>query len=157
MFEAKPVWYKRNDLGKVKFDLRETRDSLAALNDVVERVLVWAGAIQVFAPEPKAGFKLWDVAPLIVSKLQRDPDDAGHEFITLRPPLAGDAGAEAYRRLIVERDPGPGKPPPPDQAVFYKEIDNDLRPGAHKGLGKIVAAVHHAARIPAAGEQRAEG
>jgi hypothetical protein len=150
MFEGKPVWYKRNELGKVKFDLRETKEALDRLNDIVERVLIWAGAIQMFAPPPTSGFKLWNVAPLVSFNAQRDPDDPGHEFVTVKGRLPEEAGADAYDRLIVERNPSREGEGPSNQAALYREIENEPPTGAHRGLGRIVAAVHRAARLPAA-------
>ena len=154
LMDPKPAWFKRNDLGKIKFDVGETKQGLEKLDDVVSRVLIWAGSIQMFAPSGAAGFKLWDVSPIVAFSPQRNPDDPNDEQVRLKDRLIGDSGADAYRRLIVERDQG--KTPPPDQSALFQEINNQAPLGNHKGLGKIVAAVHRAARLPATAEQAAD-
>lgn len=152
LLEGKPAWYKRSELGRVKFDEPATTDSLRRLNAVVELVLEWAGAIQAFAPMSPAGFKLWDLSPMVKVEKTRDPEDPNHRFVAARAPLSDEEAANAFRKLILDRDQARL---PPDQAVLFQEINNAKPPDKHKGLGKIVAAVHHAARLPAATEQRA--
>lgn len=142
LLEARPPWYKRNDLGKVRFEAGEVKRKLDLLDELMAQVLVWAGAIQMFEAVPQGGFALWNVAPLV----RFDPEDPDRAFVTVKDRLPDQAAADVYRGLILERDPE--RPRPPDQATLFQEINNAARVDAHSGLGRLVAAVHHAARVP---------
>jgi hypothetical protein len=146
-------WYNRQGC-KVKYDRAETVQNLEALDDVVERVLEWAAGVQLFATTAEFGppgvprFNLWDVSPMATFSPRIDPANDRTRPVTLRPPLTdGVAALAAYRRIVSARDE---VSQPPDQGALFNEINVTARPGAHEGLGRIVAAVHHAARLTGA-------
>jgi hypothetical protein len=157
MFGGDP-WYHKQGARQVKYDRPETVQNLEALDDTVERVLEWAASLQLFATTAEFGppgvprFGLWDVSPMATFSPRIDPANDRMRPVTLRPPLTeGAAALNAYRRIVSARDE---VSQPPDQSALFNEINVAARPGTHEGLGRIVAAVHHAARLTDTGVAR---
>lgn len=152
VFKAPPgKWWKGLGLNSVRFDQQDTKDNLKSIDDLVARTLVWAATMQGFATTSDLGrpairrFELWDLEPLVERfEPHIDPEKPG-EPVTLRPP-GSPQGATNYARVIR---PPTAAAAPRDQGELNEEL-NSAEPGGGQGVGALIAAIHHGARLSAA-------
>jgi hypothetical protein len=134
-------WFRNQEVNKVDFKDTTNIESLKALDDLVDATLDWTVAMGGFATRGGlAKFALWDASRLAIFDA-----DSPTNPVKLRT-LDGNAAAAAYDNLIVPHDETSR---PPGQDVLFEELSTKRRDGTHTGLGRIVAATFHAARVKA--------
>lgn len=145
------AWFRRQGANKVRYDNPETIENLGSIDDMVERVLQWAAATQLFATTAQFGppgvrrFGLWDVSLQAVFPDTMNPE-AVSAPIRLRAPLSGAAAVAAF-----ERAAGPADGKRPTQADLFELINTRTSPIERKGLGRIVDAVFEASAVEPVG------
>ncbi len=115
----------------------EARKHLTALfNDV----LVWAASIRKLKGALK--LDLWDTEDLLSDEHEATPANP----VGIRAAMASDRLGAAYAKLLTPSD---AADKPRTAQALYDELNekkNRAPTGANKGLGKLLAAVHRAAR-----------
>jgi hypothetical protein len=138
-------WFRAQGVRQVDFSDAATVASLKSLSDVNELLLAWAALMQAGAEHGRAGkFDLWDLGHLRGAYDDRAPADNSY----LRPAVSEPEAVRAFETLVRPATPDPA----PDQAALRSEIGQAARPGNHRGLGPLLAAAHHAARLRAVEE-----
>ena len=116
-----------------------TPEARTHLADFLRRLLEWAAQMQLFADGAVGKFGLWDATRLL-ARVERDKPIDPIDLADARSE--GETVAD-YMAILAPSDPAN---PPRDAATLFADRDAAPRIGDSAGLGRVISAMHHAAR-----------
>lgn len=149
-YRVEPAVDDRNMLGSIKVgwlsklakDIdwqNETPEARKNLRDYCELILGWASSARLFSDGVIHDFALWNGDRLLGKSDRTDPTDP----VTLHGQRSEDESLQDLSILLHASDPNK---PPVDSTVVFGDLHNPIATGESRGLGRLVAAVHRAAR-----------
>jgi hypothetical protein len=163
-FQVEPELGRRNLLGKLKagwlqdltrdvdFQVTETDEARKRLILLFDSLLMWCGAMRLYAEDAGLKFQLWNTEIVQEQADVRQP----RRPIRIAAGLSDQRANEAYNAALSPLD---HNEPPRSAAALHDELTSralrDTHAAAgHRGFGRLAAMVHHAARAPT--KERAE-
>ncbi|WP_380784841.1 hypothetical protein [Sphingomonas sp. R86521] len=149
-YRVEPSIDDRNIFGSIKAgwlkklagDTNWQVDTPEARKDImkyVDSLLHWASSIRLFSEGTIGSFSLWNGERLLAVSDRRKPTDP----VVLN---AGRSEEESYADLDAMLYADDRNAPPVGATVVFKDLSEKVATGQSQGLGRLVAAVHRAAR-----------
>jgi hypothetical protein len=117
----------------------ETPQARKNLRDYCELILKWSSSSRLFSENVIHDFALWNGDRLLREADRKNPTDP----VTLLEQRNETESLQDLSMLLHARDPN--KPPVTSDVVF-SDLNDAIAVGDSRGLGRLVAAVHRAAR-----------
>lgn len=129
-------WYKKQGLAGVDFSASAPESEIRKLNEYLDQFLTWASAIQFYAKSAGLKFDLWDTRAAVERFNEETPNK---EFVVLRADLKESEYPVAFDEIVVKK---PTANQPPGSSSLTRRLNEDAFEGNHKGVGRVVAALH---------------
>jgi hypothetical protein len=117
----------------------DTPEVRARLKHYAELLLLWASSMQLFSEKKVRNFALWDSARL----RERSEDGKPTDPVGLYGERSEEDAKLDLTAILRPHDP---KTPPVGGVTVYDDLHAEVATAKSRGLGRLVAAVHRAAR-----------
>lgn len=117
----------------------DTPDARKDLLQYVDSLLHWASSVRLFSDGMLGKFALWNSERLWAESDRRKPTDP----VILRPDRSEEESLGDLTAILHASDENS---PPVGAQVVYDDLNQKIVTGDSRGLGRLVAAVHRAAR-----------
>lgn len=129
-------WARVQGVDRVDYANKSPGDALRRMADYLDLLLLWSGSMQAYAGANRTRFNLWKINDLIEGSPRFDtPQD----LMTIKPTLGDNDYVAAFNSIVI---PKPGSADLPSANVLARRLSHEPLPGAHSGLGQMIAALH---------------
>lgn len=129
-------WHRRQGLNAIDYTNAPPSDGIRKLTEYLDALLIWAASVQAYATANGTRFDLWRINDLMEGPPRFDTPQS---LFTVRPSLTEGQFAAAFNTIVI---PKPAVAAPPDANLLARRMAEQSMPGAHNGLGRLVAALH---------------
>ncbi|MFQ3667031.1 MAG: hypothetical protein SNJ79_13545, partial [Sphingomonadaceae bacterium] len=119
-----------------------TPEARQHLVQFAEKLKEWAAAMELFAAEQNVAFDLWDLSHLCEERNPQEPQRP----VSLRSELDDTQTEPGFSRIVTDLDPVDSARTAADLFAELHEAGQALPANGSEGLGRVVWAVHRAAR-----------
>jgi hypothetical protein len=129
-------WYRAQSVDKVNYVNQPPSEAVGKMSEYLDALLKWAGSIQAYANSNSTRFQLWRLNDLIAGEPKFETP---LDLLTIKRRLTEDEFGTAFNSIVVGK---PGSDNLPGANALALRLSAEPFPGDHKGLGRMVAALH---------------